>query len=274
MLGQSFKTRKPHHKPMNRPFIAVTTDFKFVEPYHWHAVPAPYIDAAVDAAGVLPVAVPSIGAKLDIDALLERVDGVLVTGSRTNVHPSNYDVDPTEDHAPFDVDRDDTTLPLIRRAIERGVPLLAICRGIQELNVALGGSITAAFQKNRNIKGHDYPWDGTMDERFALAHDIKISEGSYIAGILEDEQGPVRVNSLHTQALERLGDGIVVEATSPDGTVEAVSVAGSPGFAVGVQWHPEYWATTDSASTKILTAFGDAARAHLARKSGTPIAAE
>ncbi|MFD0915327.1 gamma-glutamyl-gamma-aminobutyrate hydrolase family protein [Pseudahrensia aquimaris] len=257
---------------MTTPLVAVTADNKFVEPYNWHATPSPYIDAAIAAAKALPVIVPSVGDKLDIDTLLDRVDGVLVTGSRSNVHPSHYGEEPTEDHEPFDPDRDATTLPLIRRAIERGVPLLAICRGIQELNVALGGSITAAFQKNRAIEGHGYPWEGTLDERFSLAHEVRVEAGSCLADILQSDVA--KVNSLHTQALERVGENIIIEARAEDGTIEAVSVSGARGFVVGVQWHPEYWAQTDTASNKILHAFGEAARAHLTAKSSAAIAAE
>lgn len=257
---------------MATPLIAVTTDNKYVDPYNWHATPAPYIDAILEAANGMPVLVPSIGARLEIDNLLDRVDGVLITGSRSNVHPSHYGVEPTKDHEPFDHDRDATTLPLIRRSIERGVPLLAICRGIQELNVALGGSITAAFQTNRDIEGHGYPWEGTLDERFALAHEVNVKEGSCLADILK--QPIAKVNSLHTQALDTIGDNIVVEAFAPDGTIEAVSVDGARGFVVGVQWHPEYWAKTDDPSNKILSAFGEAARNYLSDKNATSMAAE
>ncbi len=260
-----------------RPLIAVTADIKHVDPYDWHATPTPYVDAAVDSAGCLPLIVPALGDRLDMDTLLDRVDGVLVTGSRSNVHPSHYGVEPTDDHGPFDSARDATTLPLIRAAIERGVPLLAICRGVQELNVALGGSITAAFQKNRQIKGHGYPWDGTLDERFELSHELKVEDGSCLASILADTAA-VRVNSLHTQALDRVPERLVVEAWAPDGTVEAVSVRDAPGFVVGVQWHPEYWAREthrkDDASTAIFRAFGDAARQFAQSRSAVPVAAE
>ena len=261
---------------MSLPLVAVTCDLKEMAPYIWHATPTPYIDAAVDVAKVMPVIVPNIGERLDIDSLLDGVDGLLVTGSRSNVHPSHYGVEATADHEPFDEHRDSTTLPLIRKAIDRGIPLLAICRGIQELNVALGGSITAAFQKNRNIEGHEYPYEGTLDERFALAHGLKIEPGSCIGAILNDDiqNQSVDVNSLHTQALDRLGENVVVEAVSDDGTIEAVTIAGAPGFAVGVQWHPEYWAATDNPSNKLLAAFGDAVRQHAAGQSTQLDAAE
>ena len=262
---------------MSKPLIAVTTDLKHVTPYDWHATPSPYVNAVVAAADALPMLVPSLGDRLDVEALLDRVDGLLVTGSRSNVHPSLYGAEETEGHAPFDADRDATTLPLIRAAVARGLPLLAICRGIQEMNVAFGGTLTAQFQKVRGIEDHGYPWEGTLDERFSLAHDAQVAEGSCLADILG--VGPVRVNSLHTQALDRPGDGVVVEATAPDGTVEAISVAGAPGFCVGVQWHPEYWAKgdapdADDPSNRILAAFGDAARAYAGARTAMPVAAE
>lgn len=261
---------------MTKPIVAVTSDYKEMAPYMWHAAPAPYIDAATDVAQVVPLIVPSTGERLDIDALLDRVDGVLATGSRSNVHPSRYGQEANGDHAPFDDARDSTTLPLIRRAVERGVPLLAICRGLQELNVAFGGSLTAAFQKIRELEDHGYPWDGTLDERFSLAHGLQIKPGSCIADILhqEIENDSVEVNSLHTQALDKLGQRIVVEAVAKDGTVEAVTVADAPGFVVGVQWHPEYWAATDQPSNTILRAFGDAARTYMAARQGYSAAAE
>jgi len=261
---------------MTLPLIAITTDYREMHPYMWHATPNTYVDAVTDVSGALPMLVPSIGDRLDIDSLLDRVDGVLVTGSRTNVHPSNYGMEPTADHEPFDPDRDATTLPLIRRTIERGVPLLAICRGFQELNVALGGSITAEFQKHRQIEGHDYPPDGPMDERFAISHPVSVKPDSTIAKVLETNAGDdeTNVNSLHTQALDRLADALLVEATAHDGTIEAVTVKDAPGFVVGVQWHPEYWARTDGPSNKILSAFGDAARQYAETKGEMLMAAE
>ena len=245
-----------------KPLVAVTADFLEFGLYHQHTVPDQYVDAAADVAGVLPVIVPSIGDRLDVEALLDRVDGVLVTGAKSNVHPSHYGVEPTAAHEPFDPARDATTLPLIRAAVSRGVPLLAICRGIQELNVAFGGSITAAFQDVRGLPDHSYPDSGTTDERFALAHDVRIEPGSCMAEVLGET---ATVNSLHKQALDRLGGRVVAEATSADGTIEAVSIENAPGWVVGVQWHPEYWAHSDEASAKVLRAFGDACRAYAAR---------
>ena len=252
-----------------RPLVAITADLQEHGLYPQHMAPDQYVDAAADVAGVLPVIVPAIGERLDIDGLLDRIDGVLVTGAKSNVHPARYGVEPTAAHEPFDPARDATTLPLIRRAVERGVPLLAICRGVQELNVAFGGSITAAFQEVRGLADHAYPDAGTTAERFALAHGVSVEPGSCLADILD---GDVRVNSVHRQALDRLGARVVVAARAADGTVEAVGVEGAPGWVVGVQWHPEYWAHSDDTSARIFRAFGDACRAHAAR--GMSVAAE
>ena len=260
----------------SKPLIAVTADFREFEPYFWHCVPQPYIDAAADVAEVLPIILPALGARLTPDELLDRVEGILITGARSNVHPSNYGEIETEGHEPFDRTRDETNLPLIRRAIERGVPLLAICRGIQELNVALGGTLTAQFQKVENKPDHRYRDVPDNDVKFEIAHGLKIAEGSCIANILQDDmsRGPVEVNSVHMQALHKLGENVVVEATAEDGTIEAISISGAPGFVVGVQWHPEYWATTDSPSNSIFKAYGNAVRSYADQKFNKSIAAE
>ncbi len=126
---------------MLQPLVAVSTDVKHLDNYDWHAAPKQYLEAAIAGAGVFPVLVPSFGDRLDLDQLLASVDGVMLTGAKSNVHPSIYGGDASEANGPYDHARDATTLPLIRKAIDYGVPLLAICRGIQELNVALGGTL-------------------------------------------------------------------------------------------------------------------------------------
>jgi len=245
---------------MTQPLVAVSTDVRQFENYTWHAAPRQYLDAALTVAGVFPLLVPSFGGRLDLDELLSSVDGVLLTGSKSNVFPGLYGGDAGEANGPYDHDRDATTLPLIRRAIDRGVPLLAICRGIQELNVALGGTLFAEVQEIEGRLDHRAPVSDNQDERFAIRQSVSIKEGSCLAGIFG--AGTVPVNSVHRQAVDRVGARLVVEAVAEDGTVEAVSVKDAKAFAVGVQWHPEYWAKTDDASARIFRAFGDAARAH------------
>ncbi|TCT13239.1 putative glutamine amidotransferase [Tepidamorphus gemmatus] len=243
----------------DRPLVAVPADLKTFEGYRWHSVAAQYLEAAVRIAGVLPIVVPALGGEADYIALLDRVDGLLLTGSRSNVHPALYGVEPTTAHEPFDEARDATTLPLIRATLDRGLPLFAICRGMQELNVALGGSIVTEIQELPGRMDHRAPDSTVQDERFAIRHRVDIRPGSRLASIVGT--GPVMVNSLHRQALDRLGTGLEVEATADDGVIEAVSVRGSP-FAMGVQWHPEYWAGSDPISRRLFEAFGEAVRAH------------
>ncbi len=255
-----------------QPIVAVSTDVKQFENYTWHAAPKQYLEAAVAGAGVLPVLVPSFGDRLDLDHLIETVDGIMVTGSRSNVHPSLYGGEATEANGPYDPARDATTLPLIRKAVERGVPLLAICRGIQEMNVALGGTLATEIQDIPGRIDHRAPQSDDQDERFAIRQTVRIRPGTCLAGIFG--AGEIKVNSVHRQGLDRLGGRLQAEALAEDGTVEAVSVRDAKGFAVGVQWHPEYWVATDSISARIFKAFGDAARAYAAARSGLGVAAE
>jgi putative glutamine amidotransferase len=198
--------------------------------------------------------------------VLERVDGLLVTGSRSNVHPARYGAAPSEKHEPFDEARDATTLPLIRAAVTMGVPMLAICRGVQELNVALGGDLVAEVHEVPGRMDHRGAASDDSDVRFGLSHEVAFEPGSRLAEVVGAPA--IRVNSVHRQALGRLGAALVVEARAPDGTVEAVRVEGARAFACGVQWHPEYWAAGDAPSAAIFRAFGEAARRRMAAQPG------
>ena len=242
------------------PLILITADIKEFDNFRWHAVISTYVDAVIDGCGAIPIVIPAAGDRIDVDAVLDRVDGVLVTGARSNVHPSNYGVEETDDYGPFDTERDLTTLPLIAQAIERGIPLFVVCRGFQELNVAFGGSLATEVQNLPGRIDHRSPQSDNQDERFALAHDVNLVPGGVMEEILG--AGTIRVNSLHRQAVDRLADILEVEATAPDGTIEGVRVKDATAFALGVQWHPEYWVTTDEPSKRLFTAFGDAVRAY------------
>lgn len=254
------------------PLIAVTSDIKFIDIYDWHAAPRTYIDALIKHANVTPLIVPSLEDESGIDEILQRVDGVLLTGARSNVHPPNYNEQPSEAHEPYDQQRDATTLPLARKAIAAGLPLLAICRGIQELNVALGGTLSTEIQQEEDRMDHRGTDNVHNDIRFEITHNVQVKEGSCLAEILG--AGEVPVNSLHRQAIKIPATNLAVEATAPDGTIEAVSVIGAKNFAIGLQWHPEYWADTDAPSSKIFKAFGDAARKHEADRNIIATAAE
>lgn len=248
-----------------QPIVAVSTDIRQLDNAIWHATPQQYLEAAIVSAGVLPLLVPSFGDCIDLDRLLASVNGVMITGSRSNVHPALYGGVATEENGPYDPGRDATTLPLIRRAIDQGVPLLAICRGIQELNVALGGTLASEIHEREGSLDHRAPPAETQDERFAIRQTVRIAPGTCLAGVFG--AGEIMVNSVHRQAIDRLGECLEIEAVADDGTIEAVSVRGARAFAVGVQWHPEYWVKTDDASARIFKAFGDAARQHAAARA-------
>lgn len=245
---------------MTKPIVAIPADIRALDGANWHAVQHQYVHAALNAAGVMAFIIPAFEAGYDPDAILDRVDGLLVSGSASNVHPSLYGRQATEADGPFDPARDATSLPLIRRAIDRAIPLLAICRGLQELNVALGGTLASEIQEQPGIWDHRKPADVDRDGMYAIRQSVFVKEGSCIARFIGP--GEVKVNSLHRQAIAETAPRLQVEALAEDGTIEAVSVIDAKAFAVGVQWHPEYWAETDQPSRKLFGAFGDAVRAY------------
>ncbi|NLR99567.1 gamma-glutamyl-gamma-aminobutyrate hydrolase family protein [Rhizobium sp. P38BS-XIX] len=249
---------------MSRPIIAIPADVREFDGTSWHAVQLQYVRAAVKAAGLLALIVPALEEDNDADAILDRVDGLLVSGSASNVHPSLYGKDARDSDGPFDPARDATSLPLIRRAIDRAIPMLAICRGIQELNVALGGTLASEIQDQPGIWDHRKPANVDRDTMYSIRQSVFVKEGSCIARVVGP--GEVRVNSLHRQAIADTAPRLQVEALAEDGTIEAVSVIGAKAFAVGVQWHPEYWAETDSPSRKLFVAFGEAVRDYASGK--------
>ncbi|MCG5480631.1 gamma-glutamyl-gamma-aminobutyrate hydrolase family protein [Sinorhizobium alkalisoli] len=245
---------------MSKPVVAIPSDFREFDGNVWHVVAHQYVRAAVEGAGVMPFLVPALESGNDVDEILDRVDGVLASGARSNVHPSLYGREATEEDGPFDRGRDATSLPLIRRALERGVPLFAICRGLQELNVALGGTLATEIQEQPGIWDHRKPDVPDLDVAYGIRQDVIVKQGSCLAPVLG--VGRVRVNSLHRQAIASAAPRLAVEAVADDGTIEAVSVIGAKAFAVGVQWHPEYWVRTDAASASLFRAFGEAVRTY------------
>lgn len=249
---------------MTTPIIAIPADTRELDGYNWHATPNQYVNAVVKGAGATAIIVPALLEGNDIDAILDRVDGVMLSGSRSNVHPSLYGGDISEMNGPYDRARDATTMVLIRRTIERGIPLLAICRGVQELNVALGGTLDTEIQDKPGIWDHRRPDVPERDRMYAIRQKVHIKEGTCIASVLGT--GEFDVNSLHRQAIGKAAPRLTVEAVADDGTVEAVSVIDAKNFAVGVQWHPEYWVESDATSARLFTAFGDAVRDYAARR--------
>jgi putative glutamine amidotransferase len=239
------------------PLILVSTEIRPADGWVWHAALDTYLKA-VTGAGATPVLLPSLGDALDLPAVLSRVDGVLLTGSRSNVHPTHYGEEPSERHEPYDHDRDATTLKLIPMAIEMEVPLFAICRGFQELNVALGGTLVTEAQERPGSLDHRAPLGPPNDERFKLVHEVDFETDSKLAELLGARC--IRVNSVHRQVIGKLSPRLIVEGRAPDGTIEAVRVRDTKAFAFGVQWHPEYWSATDPASGTLFRAFVESSR--------------
>ncbi len=224
-----------------------------------HAASDTYVRATDEAVGAVPVLLPANGDTCSVETLVARLDGVILTGSRSNVQPCRYGGEPHPEDTPEDRDRDAVTLPLVRAAIAAGLPILAICRGFQELNVALGGTLHQRLQDLPGRLDHSTPMQANGGVRTGKAHMVQIVPGSWLHRLARTASLPV--NSLHNQGIDRLAAGIVVEATAPDGTIEAIRVVDAPGFAVGVQWHPEYDWVTDPVSRAIFAAFGQAVTA-------------
>lgn len=252
---------------MSKPVVAIPADIREIEGNVWQATPNQYVRAAVKGADVMVFLVPALETGNDFDGILDRVDGLLVSGSRTNVHPALYGAEAADAAGPFDPARDATSLPLIRRALERGIPLLAICRGIQELNVALGGTLANEIQDQPGMWDHRKPDTPVLDVAYGIRQKVTVREGSCLAAVIG--AGDIQVNSLHRQAISQAAPNLAVEAVAEDGTVEAVSVIGAKAFAVGVQWHPEYWVGSDQPSDRLFAAFGKAVRAYAAARQAT-----
>ena len=247
------------------PFVLIPCDNRMIGLHPFHALGKKYADAVHDVAGCLPLLLPTSG-NADIQHYLDLADGVLLPGSPSNVHPSNFGCEVHNPALPLDPDRDNATLPLIRTVIERGIPLFAICRGLQEVNVALGGSLYQAVQELPGKLDHRAPETDNADVQYGLQHDVDIVAGGALERLLGIQR--FRINSLHGQAIDRLADGLVVEAVAPDGIVEAVRVREHPGFGLGTQWHPEWKAADSPVSKALFEAFGEACRAARDRRLG------
>ena len=233
--------------------VGIPACAKIVADMPFHQTPARYAQAVLGGVGATPVLIPPLGEQML--GLLDDLAGLLIPGSPSNVHPSHYDGGETETPDFHDLERDHTTLPLIRAAIARGIPVLAICRGIQELNVALGGSLIQRVHAQPGFSDHR-GGPGPHETRYGPKHPITAT-GS-LARILGTTT--IQVNSLHGQAIDRPGQGLVVEARAPDGTIEAVAMPSAHGWVLGVQWHPEWAFAVNPHSVAIFAAFGEACR--------------
>lgn len=245
---------------MARPVIGIIGNAYLVnDEYPVQASGVMNVEAVAEICDALPLIVPSLYERVGVDDLMAACDGFVFTGGRPNVHPEEYGHATTEAHGDFDRDRDRLVLPLIRACVDRGLPILGICRGFQEFNVAYGGTLYPEIRDLPGRMNHRMPPDGTMEEKFAMRHVISLTPGGVFARMFGADE--VLVNSLHGQGIDEPGERIVIEGYAPDETPEAIHVAGAAGFARAVQWHPEWNAAQDPVSRPLFEAFGGAVAA-------------
>ncbi len=249
---------RPVVRPIVRPIVLVPGCNRLLGEHPFHIAGKKYIDA-VRLAGALPLIVPNASAA-ELDELLELADGVLLTGSPSNVDPMHFGETVLDPDQPLDPERDAWTLPLIPKAVALGMPLFAICRGTQEANVAFGGSLHQAVHQVDGHDSHHGVADAPAEALYGPAHEVIVEPGGLLARLLDDQR--FMVNSIHYQAVHHLGAGLKVEARAPDGVVEAFSVQGAAGFNLCVQWHPEWQATDNPISMRLFEAFGQACQAY------------
>jgi putative glutamine amidotransferase len=240
------------------PLIGIPADRRLCGKHYFHMVGEKYIEAIAVGANALPVLIPALGSGLDVDVALEMFDGFLFTGSASNVEPHHYGGPASQPGTLHDPDRDNTTLPLIPRAIAAGIPVLAVCRGFQEMNVAYGGTLHQRLHEIDGLLDHREDEETPLEVQYGPAHEVLLEPGGSLHKIAGQDR--LQVNSLHWQGVDRLGKDLEVEARAPDGLVEAFRVARSPSFALGVQWHPEWQFAKNPVSRALFAAFGEATR--------------
>jgi len=241
------------------PLVGIPSDRKQIGHHPFQAVGEKYIRAVSDGAGCLPVLLPSMHPPLDLRELLSRLDGLLLTGSLSNIEPHHYSDEPSYPGNLHDPSRDANTLPIVPLAIEMKVPVLAVCRGFQEVNVALGGTLHQKVHETPGFSDHRENPDDELEAQYGPAHPVRLAEGGLLARIAGRSE--VMVNSLHGQGMRTPGRGLLVEATAPDGLVEGLRLDSPDTFLLAVQWHPEWRANENPFYFGLFQAFGAACRA-------------
>ena len=245
------------------PVVGIVCDRKKVGDHAFHMVGEKYIDAVRDGSRAVPLLIPVLTPPLPPDAILSLVDGLLFTGSTSNVSPQWYSGSAARRHTLLDEARDATAIPLLRAAEAAGLPMLCICRGFQELNVAFGGTLHQHLHEMQGFSDHRAGEGRTaLEEQYGPAHEVRIAPGGMFEELLPEygPNGHFQVNSLHGQGIDRLAPRLRVEAEAPDGAIEAVSMDDAKAFLFGVQWHPEWRHADNPVSRAIFSAFGDAMR--------------
>ena len=242
-----------------RPIVGIISNRYLInDQYPAHANGSMNAEAVSHVSNAVPLTFPADPAVVSVEELLEAFDGFLFTGGRPNVHPEEYGEAETEAHGTFDRDRDRVALPLIRAAVERGQPVLGICRGFQEVAVAFGSTLHPEIRDLPGRDNHRMPPDGTIEEKFALRHPVSFTREGPFARLMGAQT--VQTNTLHGQGIMVPGPRVRIDGQAPDGTAEAIWIEGATGFALAVQWHPEYNAAADPVSRPLFEAFGAACR--------------
>ncbi len=247
----------------NRPVVGVISDRRTLGPHPFHMAGEKYLQAIADASEAYPVLLPLLADGFDVLDILDRLDGLFLPGSPSNVEPHHYLGDPSEPGTWHDPERDIAALALIPAAIRVGMPVFAVCRGFQEMNVAFGGTLHQKIHEVAGYRVHKENPDDPLEVQYGPSHRIDFVAGGWLEQITGVSQA--MVNSLHSQAVDRLGDGLRVEAIAEDGLVEAFVVADAPGFTLAVQWHPEWRVMSHPESLEIFRAFGAACHAYRLR---------
>jgi putative glutamine amidotransferase len=241
-----------------QPIIGVSACTKQIGHNIYHTAGDKYLLAIAEVSGGMPLIIPALGEQLNQAYLLQHFDGLVFTGSPSNVEPHHYAGEASQPGTAHDSARDNTTLPLIEAAIAAGIPVLGICRGFQEMNVAFGGALHQRVHEVDGLMDHREPADLSADQQYGLRHALHVQPGGLLASIGLPRE--IQVNSIHGQGVQRLAPGLRVEALAPDGLIEAFSVIGAKSFALGVQWHPEWQVRSNPHYLAIFQAFGEACR--------------
>jgi putative glutamine amidotransferase len=244
---------------VHSPVVGIVCDYRMLGPHPFHAVGEKYIAAVRDGAHTLPLLVPVLDPAIAPEEILSAVDGLFFTGSPSNVSPSRYNGKTPREGTWLDEKRDATALPLLLAAIERAVPVFCVCRGFQELNVALGGTLHQHVQEVPGRLDHREDKSAELDSQYGPAHEVRVAEGGVLSKLLAEKT--FRVNSLHSQGIDKLAAPLFAEAVAPDGQIEAVSLPSARAFLLGVQWHPEWKWSGNPVSRALFGAFGEAVRA-------------
>ena len=254
VVGQE---QRDHDAAHGRPLLGITACTRYVDAQAGQVVIDRYVEAAARYADCVPLLIPARPDLFAAEEVANRIDGLLLTGSPSNVAPVHYG-DDTAGDGPFDVGRDTMSIALIKAMRALGKPVFGICRGFQEINVAFGGTLARDVGIAGRPLPHHAPAEADVDTMFAHGHDVALIEGGILAASLG--RPDLHVNSVHFQGVDVLGAGLRMEAQAEDGVVEAVSGPDGGPPLLGVQWHPEWGTHDDAASLAFFVLLGRALR--------------